>query len=211
MRESSNPVFRSLPKEQQGGYAQFGTGAAGYGAQAVHADPYVAQQYPDQQQAGVSRPLTIDDVVTRTGITLAVVTAVAAVSYFMVDANQGLLFPLFLIGSLGGLGVLAGPVRAGHREAQHDPRDARDDLDVLRREHVRGLDGGLGQVHDLFGSVAGQEVADLQAGAVGGHGPRVGVDAAAVTTSLVARAGPPFRPRRTRALPCPDPLVGWGA
>ncbi|MDG4666003.1 Bax inhibitor-1/YccA family protein [Mycobacterium sp. 236(2023)] len=106
MRESSNPVFRSLPKEQQGGYAQFGTGAAGYGAQAVHADPYATQQYPDQQQAGVSRPLTIDDVVTRTGITLAVVTAVAAVSYFFVDANQALMFPLFLIGSLGGLGVL---------------------------------------------------------------------------------------------------------
>ena len=30
MRESSNPVFRSLPKGQ-GGYAQFGTGAAGAG------------------------------------------------------------------------------------------------------------------------------------------------------------------------------------
>ena len=27
MRETSNPVFRSLPR-QQGGYAQFGTGAA---------------------------------------------------------------------------------------------------------------------------------------------------------------------------------------
>ena len=72
MRESSNPVFRSLPK-QQGGYAQFGTGAAGYGAQAVHADPYVTQ-YPDQQQTGVARPLTIDDVVTKTGITLALLT-----------------------------------------------------------------------------------------------------------------------------------------
>ena len=76
MRESSNPVFRSLPKGQ-GGYAQFGTGAAGYGAQAVQADPYVTQ-YPDQRQAGVARPLTIDDVVTKTGITLAVLTAVAA-------------------------------------------------------------------------------------------------------------------------------------
>ena len=75
MRETSNPVFRSLPKGQ-GGYAQFGTGAAGYGAQAVHADPYVTQ-YPDQRQTGVSRPLTIDDVVTKTGITLAVLTAVA--------------------------------------------------------------------------------------------------------------------------------------
>ncbi|WP_237083239.1 hypothetical protein, partial [Mycobacterium tuberculosis] len=27
MRETSNPVFRSLPK-QRGGYAQFGTGTA---------------------------------------------------------------------------------------------------------------------------------------------------------------------------------------
>ena len=71
MRESSNPVFRSLPK-QQGGYAQFGTGAAGYGA--VQADPYAAQPYLDQG-TNVSRPLTIDDVVTKTGITLAVLTA----------------------------------------------------------------------------------------------------------------------------------------
>src|SRR3954471_17945004 len=82
VRESSNPVFRSLPK-QQGGYAQFGTGAAGYGAQAVQADPYAAQPYTDQVK--VSRPLTIDDVVTKTGITLAVLTAVATVSYFLVS------------------------------------------------------------------------------------------------------------------------------
>ena len=87
MRETSNPVFRSLPKTQ-GGYAQFGTGAAGYGAQAVQAEPYVTQ-YPDQQQAGVSRPLTIDDVVTKTGITLAVLSVVAVVSYFLVAGNLG--------------------------------------------------------------------------------------------------------------------------
>ena len=86
MRETSNPVFRSLPKGQ-GGYAQFGTGAAGYGAQAVHAEPYVTQ-YPDQRQTGVSRPLTIDDVVTKTGVTLAVLTAVAVVSYFLVAATS---------------------------------------------------------------------------------------------------------------------------
>ena len=81
MRETSNPVFRSLPKTQ-GGYAQFGTGAAGYGAQAVHADPY-AGAYPEQRQTGVSRPLTIDDVVTKTGITLAVLAAVSVASYFL--------------------------------------------------------------------------------------------------------------------------------
>jgi uncharacterized YccA/Bax inhibitor family protein len=104
VRESSNPVFRSLPK-QQGGYAQFGTGAAGYGAQAVHADPYVTQ-YPDQRQIGVSRPLTIDDVVTKTGITLAVLTAVAVVSYFLVAQNVALAMPLTLIGALGGLALV---------------------------------------------------------------------------------------------------------
>ncbi len=104
MRESSNPVFRSLPKGQ-GGYAQFGTGAAGYGAQAVHADPYVTQ-YPDQQQAGVSRPLTIDDVVTKTGMTLAVLSAVAIVSYFVAAANVALAMPMLLIGALGGLAMV---------------------------------------------------------------------------------------------------------
>jgi uncharacterized YccA/Bax inhibitor family protein len=101
VRESSNPVFRSLPKSQ-GGYAQFGTGAAGYGAQAVQADPYTTQAYPDQQ----SRPLTIDDVVTKTGITLALLTAVAAVSYFLVGQNLALATPLLLVGSLGGLGLV---------------------------------------------------------------------------------------------------------
>ncbi len=104
MRESSNPVFRSLPKGQ-GGYAQFGTGAAGYGAQAVHADPYVSQ-YPDQQQTGVARPLTIDDVVTRTGITLAVLTISAVASYFLVAQNLALAMPFVLVGSLAGLGLL---------------------------------------------------------------------------------------------------------
>ncbi|HYZ69959.1 MAG TPA: Bax inhibitor-1/YccA family protein [Mycobacterium sp.] len=101
MRETSNPVFRSLPKTQ-GGYAQFGTGAAGYGAQAVHADPY-AGAYPEQRQAGVARPLTIDDVVTKTGITLGVLTAVAAITYFLVGQNPALASPLWLVGVIGGL------------------------------------------------------------------------------------------------------------
>jgi uncharacterized YccA/Bax inhibitor family protein len=60
-------------------------------------------QYPEARQAGVARPLTIDDVVTRTGITLAVLTAVAAVSYFLVAANLALATPLLAIGAIGGL------------------------------------------------------------------------------------------------------------
>jgi uncharacterized YccA/Bax inhibitor family protein len=107
VRETSNPVFRSLPKGQ-GGYAQFGTGAAGYGAQQVQAEPYTTQ-YPERQ-AGVSRPLTIDDVVTKTGITLGVLTIVAVVSYFLV-AHSGaptypLAMPFTLVGALGGLALV---------------------------------------------------------------------------------------------------------
>ncbi|MBE1552696.1 putative YccA/Bax inhibitor family protein [Mycobacterium sp. OAS707] len=101
MRETSNPVFRSLPKTQ-GGYAQFGTGAAGYGAQAVNADPY-AGAYPEQRQAGVSRPLTIDDVVTKTGITLGVLAAVAVAAYFVVAQNIALAMPLMMVGLIGGM------------------------------------------------------------------------------------------------------------
>lgn len=103
MRETSNPVFRSLPK-QQGGYAQFGTGAApmpGYGA-----DPYAAPYQAPYQEARASRPLTIDDVVTKTGITLAVLAVSAVVSYFLVASNVALAMPLTLIGALGGLGLV---------------------------------------------------------------------------------------------------------
>ena len=105
MRESSNPVFRSLPKGQQGGYAQFGTGAGGYGAQAVHADPYAAQPYQDQRAVD-TRPLTIDDVVTKTAMTLGVVTVVGIVSYFLVSTNYGLMMPFVLVGGLGGLALV---------------------------------------------------------------------------------------------------------
>ena len=100
MRETSNPVFRSLPK-QRGGYAQFGTATApGY----YQGDPY--QQAPYQQAARPSRPLTIDDVVTKTGITLAVLSATAVVSYFLVASNLALAMPLMLIGALGGLALV---------------------------------------------------------------------------------------------------------
>ncbi|KZS49989.1 hypothetical protein A4G26_04210 [Mycobacterium kansasii] len=98
MRETSNPVFRSLPK-QRGGYAQFGPGLAqpGYAA-----DPYPAPY----QETRAARPLTIDDVVTKTGLTLAMLTASAVVSYFLVAQNLNLAMPLTLIGALGGLALV---------------------------------------------------------------------------------------------------------
>ena len=102
MRESSNPIFRSLPK-QQGGYAQFGTGGAGTTQQVGYqTDPYTTRA----PQAGVSRNMTIDDVVTKTGITLGVLSVVAVISYFLVSSNVGLAMPFVLVGSLGGLALV---------------------------------------------------------------------------------------------------------
>ena len=97
MRETSNPVFRSLPKGR-GGYAQFGTGAAQVQQGYHQADPYAAPY----QETKASRPLTIDDVVTKTGITLAVLMFSAVVSFFLAEANPQLAAPLTLVGALGG-------------------------------------------------------------------------------------------------------------
>src|SRR3984885_8618250 len=101
VRETSNPVFRSLPK-QGGGYAQFGTGAAPTQQGYYQADPYSAPY----QEAKATRPMTIDDVVTKTGITLGVLTVSAIVSYFLVASNHALAMPLTLIGALGGLALV---------------------------------------------------------------------------------------------------------
>jgi uncharacterized YccA/Bax inhibitor family protein len=102
VRETSNPVFRSLPK-QAGGYAQFGSGVQGV-QQGYPADPYAP--YQQGREARVSRPLTIDDVVTKTGLTLAMLSTTAVVSYFLVATNLKLAMPLTMIGALGGLALV---------------------------------------------------------------------------------------------------------
>lgn len=98
MRQSSNPVFRSLQPQQSGGYAQFGTGIAGAQQMGYQAQPYGTHP----PQTGVSRPMTVDDVVTKTGITLGVLSVVGVISYLMVSANVGLAMPFSLVGALGG-------------------------------------------------------------------------------------------------------------
>jgi uncharacterized YccA/Bax inhibitor family protein len=99
VRTSSNPVFRNLPKQSGGGYASFGSAAAGAGA--------VTQQYgspqgqPQPYQTGPQqRARTIDDVVTKTATTLGVLTVAAIVSYVLASNNPDLA-PMFVIG--GGL------------------------------------------------------------------------------------------------------------
>jgi uncharacterized YccA/Bax inhibitor family protein len=83
VRSSSNPAFRNLPTGGgYGGYAGFGQQEAGY------------QQAPPPLTS--ERPMTIDDVVTKTGITLGVVTAGAVVTY--VTGLYNLAFPAAIIG-----------------------------------------------------------------------------------------------------------------
>ncbi|APU18818.1 Bax inhibitor-1/YccA family membrane protein [Actinoalloteichus sp. GBA129-24] len=69
MRTTSNPAFRNLPKG--GGYANFdnypGAQTQGYGG----------QQGPP---AAADRPMTIDDVVTKTGMTLGVLVVTAVLT-----------------------------------------------------------------------------------------------------------------------------------
>ena len=148
MRESSNPVFRSLPK-QQGGYAQFGAGIAGATQQVGYqAEPYTT--YPPQ--TGVSRPMTIDDVVTKTGITLGVLSLVAVISYFIVGGNPSLAMPFTLVGALGGLGLV---LVATFGRKQDNPAI------VLSYAALEGL--FLGAISWVFGNVV---VADGNAGAL---------------------------------------------
>ena len=103
MRTTSNPVFRNLP-QQPGGYAGFGSAAAGAGQFANQ--PGYQQQYAPQDQWArpqTTRAMTIDDVVTKTGITLGVLAGVALVSYLLVGGNNGLAMPFLLVGLIGGL------------------------------------------------------------------------------------------------------------
>ncbi|MGW4718646.1 Bax inhibitor-1/YccA family protein [Nocardia sp. NPDC004260] len=100
MRTTSNPVFRNLPRQEGGGYASFGSGVSSAGQFGNQYGQY-PQQYGQYQQAPpTTRSMTIDDVVTKTGITLAVLALSAIVSYGLTNANTSLA-PLFVIG--GGL------------------------------------------------------------------------------------------------------------
>ncbi|NUS42667.1 MAG: hypothetical protein HOQ24_03075 [Mycobacteriaceae bacterium] len=101
MRTSSNPVFRNLPKES--GYAGFG-GAPAQPQYGQYPQPGYPQQ-PGYQQAypAQTRAITIDDVVTKTAITLGTLIVSAVISYVLVANNTKLALPFALVGALVGL------------------------------------------------------------------------------------------------------------
>ncbi|MFT3715815.1 MAG: Bax inhibitor-1/YccA family protein [Gordonia sp. (in: high G+C Gram-positive bacteria)] len=109
MRDNSNPVMRGVVRDNQpAGYAGFGAGLQGMQQGAMMAGQ---QQLDPQQYAPTTtdRPITVDDVVTKTAMTLGVLLVAAIASFFAIasrsdaDAQFGLAMPILLVGSIGGL------------------------------------------------------------------------------------------------------------
>lgn len=121
--KSSNPFMGSLAKSQgrhpfaqqggqqnfhQQGYpqgygAQYGQGAYG-GYTMTQQGMYAAPDAANYGQAGAAdRPMTVDDVVAKTGITLAVIIVMAAITYLLGSSNPGMAMGLTAIGAIGGL------------------------------------------------------------------------------------------------------------
>ncbi|MGH3770482.1 MAG: Bax inhibitor-1/YccA family protein [Pseudonocardiaceae bacterium] len=88
MRTTSNPAFRNLPAGGGGyGYAGFNSAPASF--------PGAAPRYGGALPT-TSRPMTVDDVVTKTGITLAVLAATGVATY--VSGLWLLALPAALVG-----------------------------------------------------------------------------------------------------------------
>lgn len=87
MRTTSNPAFRNLPSS--GGYAGFNSAPAGFpGSQPGYG--------PGGAPPAVERPMTVDDVVTKTGMMLAALVATAAATW--ISGFWGLALPAALVG-----------------------------------------------------------------------------------------------------------------
>ncbi|WP_026425030.1 Bax inhibitor-1/YccA family protein [Actinokineospora inagensis] len=98
MRTTSNPAFRNLPR--QGGYAGFQNQAPPQGYPAGYPQGY--QQGYAPPTTG-ERPITVDDVVTKTGITLGVTLVVGVISAILVLGGSTTPYPLMITGMLVGL------------------------------------------------------------------------------------------------------------
>jgi uncharacterized YccA/Bax inhibitor family protein len=103
VRSSSNPAFRNLPTGQ-GGYATFDRQGGAMGGTATYADAMAGQVDPGRAGAG-ERPITIDDIVTKTAVT-AGVALVAGVLTALSGLGEVLLLPAFIVGLVVSLIVI---------------------------------------------------------------------------------------------------------
>ena len=98
------------PFNQQGQQGQQGFNAdnpyatSAYGATKTATMHQGMHQEPNFGAAGASdRPMTVDDVVAKTSMTLGVIIVLAIAEYFLFSAGSALAAPLFFVGAIGGL------------------------------------------------------------------------------------------------------------
>ena len=96
MRSTSNPAFRNLPVSGQGGYAGFQTQTQDYPAQPGY--NYAPPTTGD-------RPMTVDDVVTKTATTLGVTVLIGVPTTLAVKTEMITPWPPTIIGMLAGLAL----------------------------------------------------------------------------------------------------------
>lgn len=97
VRQSSNPAFNSLTQT----VAQ--NQSAAYQQQPYGANPYGQPGAPVAPAPSNDRPMTIDDVVQKTAITLSVIVVGAIITYFIGTVNPGMAMMLAVVGAIGGL------------------------------------------------------------------------------------------------------------
>ncbi|MFY9191162.1 MAG: Bax inhibitor-1/YccA family protein [Lawsonella sp.] len=83
-----------------GAHAGFSQGAMNYGQEQMRQE---FQGYSDRPIPTQERAITIDDVVVKTGITLAVIVAFSVASFFLGANFPALQLPFIVVGSLGSL------------------------------------------------------------------------------------------------------------
>jgi uncharacterized YccA/Bax inhibitor family protein len=94
VRTSSNPAFRNLPT--QGGYAGFDQRGGGLmGGSAAYTDAAASRTGFGRAATG-DRPITVDDVVTKTAITAGV--AIVAGALTAISGAYALALPAFIVG-----------------------------------------------------------------------------------------------------------------
>ena len=117
MRTSSNPVFSSLSQDSARGATQLGGagraafqqgqyGQQGFAGQSGY-DQYGQQGFgaPQAHPGDDMRPMTIDDIVTKTTMTLGLLSVVGVIAFYL-SSTMGLTLPLLLVGGIGGLVVV---------------------------------------------------------------------------------------------------------
>lgn len=110
MRTSSNPAFRNLPNGQGGGYASFDRQGGAMSGAAAYADTQASPTEFVHAGSGES-PITIDDVVTKTGMSAG--TALVAGTLTAVSGLYALAIPAFIVGFIVSLVLIFKPKYSG--------------------------------------------------------------------------------------------------